>query len=423
VADAIAGREAPADDTKGFINRVAEQEKKRTKGDRVRERFDELSPLYRELLGDDADSRKQQALLLLAEAGFKFAGTAKPTMGMALADAMSGIPAGMSALAAQKAEREAKVKASALSQAVEDIGAEDTAARAEYLENLKGMQRIQLEAVKQMGQSGTIDKYAGAGLVQVETKDGSFVRHEFNPDDPVVAQARESRYTLTPGMPFVQVGGPSPRFLVTDPKERQKIMSRIVAYENALDTLRDVQSNIVGAYGGGAFLSNLRNNYLTPITPLSPNPRDAAKFNSIKAGINRMMVDLATADSEGRPSVFLQQESKRLLPDSPAKFFADAEVNIANLGALATMFKNRRQEFLTQLGIIDQQMTLSTPPTGTKNDPFVMPENPEQAANLTRFIANSVQTVTDPKYFVYIRDINGQVRAYRPEALRSSGAQ
>jgi hypothetical protein len=51
VADAIARREAPADDTKGFIDRVDAQEKQRTKGDRVRERFDELSPLYRELLG------------------------------------------------------------------------------------------------------------------------------------------------------------------------------------------------------------------------------------------------------------------------------------------------------------------------------------------------------------------------------------
>jgi hypothetical protein len=377
--------------------------------------------LYWELLGEDADSRKQQALLLLAEAGFKFAGTAKPTMGMALADAMSGIPAGMSALAAQKAEREAKVKASALSQAVEDIGAEDTAYRAQQLEMLKGLNRVRLESAKQAG--GDVVKNAGVGLRQVETKNGSFVSQYIDPDDPIVKRALESSYTLTPNNPFVTVTGPSPQSLIGSEKERTAAATRISALEDGLALVENIKNQLTGAYGPGAWLSDFNNNVLVPITPLNPNVKDAARFKSIDAGLNRLMVLLATADAEGRPSVFLQEESKKILPRGAGAFFQDAEVNAGRLNALHAMLLNRRQEVMAQLGFVGQNTLMDTPPTGTKNDPFVIPADEERRENMYGFLRGTVGKVTDPKARVYLQMPDGVTRVFPASEIRKLGVQ
>lgn len=417
--DALVQPTAPApDDTNDFIERVKEQEKKRTKGDRIRERFDELGPLYREILGDDADARKQQALLLLAEAGFKFAGTARPTMGMALAEALSGVPAGLSALAAQKADREAKIKSAALSQAVEDVGAEDAAARALQLEMLKGDYRILQEQAKRGGSVKLTD--GGAGLRVAETKDGSFLGYSIDPEDPTVKRAVTSRYTLTPNNPFVTVLGEAPQTPETDKSARVSLTKQLRDLDKAMGLIDTMKSNFTGAYGPGAWYSNFENNMLVPVSPLNPNVQDAGRMAAINQARNRLMTMLASVDTEGRTSVFAQEKVEAILPAPAGTFFQDAEVNAGRLNAMQALVQNQRQEVLAQLGYVTQEMVMNTPSTGTKNDPFTLPADEQGQANMLRFLGGTLGRVADPNALVYIRTPDGAVRPFRASELRAS---
>jgi hypothetical protein len=422
VADTIAGRQAPADDTSGFIERVAEQEKRRTKGDRIRERFDEISPLYKEILGDDADARKQQALLLLAEAGFRFAGTARPTMGMALAESLSGVPAGLSALAAQKAEREAKIKSAALSQAVEDIGAEDASARQLQLEMLKGDYRVLTEQAKRSG-GNTVLKDGAAGLRIAETKDGSFLGYSSDPEDPTVKRAVTSRYTLTENNPFVTVGGQAPQTPETDKGERTKLTRQVRDLEEALSILEGAKGQLTGAYGPGAWYSSFENNMLVPISPLNPNVADERRKTTINQSLNRLMAKIASADTEGRVSVQAQEWVNEVLPARAGQFFQDAEVNAARFNALQALLQNQRQNALAQLGFVSQELQMAPPATGTRNDPFVLGEVEQSQQRMLGFLGGTIGKVDNPNALVYIRTPDGAVRPFRASELRSIGGQ
>jgi hypothetical protein len=411
---------APADDTNAFIGRVAEQAKK-SRAERVRESYDELSPLYKELLGDDEGTRKTQALLLLAEAGFKFAGSTKPTMGMALGEALSGIPAGMSTLAAQKAEREAKLKAAALSQAVEGVADEDKAARALQLEALKGDYRILVEQAKNKG--GTVLKDGGAGLRVAETSNGSFMGYSIDPSDPTVQRAVTSRYTLTPNNPFVTVGGQAPQTPETDKSARVTLTKKVRDLDESLGILENIKAQLSGAYGPGAWYSSFENNMLVPITPLNPNVADEAKKTAINQGLNRLMTKIASADTEGRTSVFAQEQVNTILPAKAGEFFQDAEVNAGRFNALQALIMNQRQEALAQLGYVTQELTMNAPSTGTKNDPFSLPADEQGQANMLRFLGGTIGKVTDPNALVYIRTPDGTVRPFKASELRNTGGQ
>jgi hypothetical protein len=409
--------EAPADDTTSFIDRVTTEAKKRTRAERVREAYDELSPLYKEILGDDGDTRKQQALLLLAEAGFKFAGSTKPTMGMALGEALSGIPAGMSTLAAQKAEREAKLKAAALSQAVEGVADEDKAARALQLEALKGDYRILVEQAK--NNKGAVIKDGGSGLRVAEDKNGSFLGYSIDPKDPTVQRAVTSRFTLTPNNPFVTVGGEAPQAPETDKAARVTLLKKLRDLDSAVGLVENMKSNFAGAYGPGAWYSDFENNLLVPVSPLNPNVQDAAKIAAINQNRNRFITLLASADTEGRTSVYAQERVDGIMPAPAGTFFQDAEVNAGRLNALQALVLNQRQEVMAQLGYVTQEMTMNAPATGTKNDPFALPAEEQGQQNMLRFLGGTVGKVTDPNVDVYIRMPNGVVRPFKVGELRS----
>ena len=406
------------DETNAFINRVTTEAKKRTRAERVRESYEELSPLYKEILGDDGDTRKQQALLLLAEAGFKFAGSTKPTMGMALGEALSGIPAGLSTLAAQKAEREAKLKAAALSQAVEDVGAEDAAQRALQLKMLDGDYRILVEQAK--NNKGAVIKDGGSGLRVAEDKNGSFLGYSIDPKDPTVQRAVNSRFTLTPNNPFVTVGGEAPQAPETDKAARVTLLKKLRDLDSAVGLVENMKSNFAGAYGPGAWYSDFENNLLVPVSPLNPNVQDAAKIAAINQNRNRFITLLASADTEGRTSVYAQERVDGIMPAPAGTFFQDAEVNAGRLNALQALVLNQRQEVMAQLGYVSQELTMNAPATGTKNDPFALPAEEQGQQNMLRFLGGTVGKVTDPNVDVYIRMPNGVVRPFKVGELRSS---
>jgi hypothetical protein len=340
---------------------------------------------------------------------------------------MSGIPAGMSALAAQKAEREAKVKASALSQAVEDIGAEDTAARQMQLEMLKGDYRLLQAQAKRSG--GKITD-GGAGLRISEDGDGSFLSYSIDPDDPTVQRAVNSRYTLTPNSPYVSVRGESPQMLETDKASRVTLVKKLRDLDKAMGLIETMKSNLVGAYegqgpavGAGAWYSDLENNLLVPISPLNPNVQDATRNAAINQARNRLITMLATVDTEGRPSVFAQERIEQIMPAPAGTFFQDAEANAGRISALQALVQNQRQEVMAQLGWVTQELVMRPAPTGTKNDPFVIPADEERRENMYRFLRGTVGKVTGPDARVYLQMPDGVTRVFPVSEIRKLGVQ
>jgi hypothetical protein len=413
--------EASADDTTSFIDRVTTEAKKRTRAERVRESYDELSPLYKEILGDDADTRKQQALLLLAEAGFKFAGSTKPTMGMALGEALSGIPAGMSTLAAQKAEREAKLKAAALSQAVEGVADEDKAARALQLEALKGANRILVEQAKNSGGKVTD---GGVGLRVAEDGRGNFMGFSIDPNDPTVKRALTSRFTLNRDNPFVVDVGPVPQSYETDKGERIKLGVALRNLDNALVAVEQGKSELAGTQGPGAYISNFSNVVFSPVLPVAPNIEAQKRFSTINPILNRIAAGIANAQQTGRVAVQEMEWIREDMPSRAARFWKDPEIGATEWSALHAQLLNARQNVVSQLYDVPSELVMKVPATGTKNDPFVLPADEQGRANMVSFLSREFGKVTDPKARVYLRMPDGRVAPYNINTLRSElGAQ
>lgn len=396
--------------------------KEKTKMERIREAQAEYAPLYEELLGSDKEAAKMNALLLLSEAGLKLASTRKPTFAMALADAASGLPRGMAAIAAQERELGMKVKAASLQQAITDVDAQDKYAQAVRLQVLKGDYELLKEQAKK---GGGVTEDAGLGLRVTKTKDGSFVGSGIDPNDPSVKSAVASRFTLRDtDNPFVQNRGPAPTTVETDKTERVKLGATLRSLDNSLATLDNLKGVYTSAYGPGAWFSDKVNNLLVPVDPtglIKPNFDTADAATRISTGMNSIMKNIASANDGGRVAVQEQEwvrETAKGISD-PTRFFSDKELAAKQFGSTEAMLRNARQQVLTQLGFEGNDYVMNTPNTGTKNDPFVIPTSPEQQKVMFTFLGSTIGKLQDPRAVVYLRMPNGKVDAFNPLQLRA----
>ena len=396
--------------------------KEKTKMDRIRESQAEYAPLYEELLGGDKESAKTNALLLLSEAGLKLASTRKPTFAMALADAASGLPRGFAAIAAQERELGMKVKAASLQQAISDVDAQDKYAQALKLQVLKGDYDLLKEQAKQ---GGGVVKDAGMGLRVTETKNGTFVGTGIDPNDPTVKSAVQSRFTLRDtDNPFVENRGQAPTTIETDKAERVKLGNTLRSLDNSLSTLDNLKGVYTSAYGPGAWFSDKVNNLLVPVDPtgmIKPNFDTADAATRISTGMNSLLKNIASANDGGRVAVqeqeWVRETAKGI--SNPTAFFSDKELAAKQFGSTEAMLRNARQQVLTQLGYEGNDYVMNTPNTGTKNDPFVIPTNPEQQKTMFTFLGSTVGKLQDPRAVVHLRMPNGTVQQFNPTQLRA----
>ena len=129
-------------------------------GTRVKEGYNKLEPTFREILGDNKDDIRTNALLLLADAGFKFAGDKKATLAMSLSSALSGMPKGFAALLAQAKERDMKIKTAAMQQAVDNVNLRGRGDRA-YVYRRKPAVRVDGRAARQRRHRGPDRSHKG----------------------------------------------------------------------------------------------------------------------------------------------------------------------------------------------------------------------------------------------------------------------
>lgn len=395
----------------------------KTKMQRIKEGVSEYTPLFQELMGEDKEAAKTNALLLLAEAGFNLASTREPTFGMALAKSLAGVPKGFAAIAAQERELGMKIKGAALQQAISDVDTQDKYAQALQLEMLKGDMKILAEQAKK---GGTITEDGGAGLRVVKTRDGgSFVGTGIDAQDPTVQSAVQSRFTLRDtDNPFVENRGQAPTSIETDKSERVKLTNTLRSLDNSLSTLDNLKGVYANAYGPGAWFQDKVNNLLVPVLPntlVKPNFDVADASTRIQTGMNSIQKNIASANDGGRVAVQEQEWVRPIISGAadPVKFFQDKELAAKQFNSLEALLRNARQQVLTQLGYEKNDYVMRTPSTGTQSDPFVISSDPAQQKLMYTFLGSTIGKLQDPSALVYLRLPNGRVDAFNPVQLRA----
>jgi len=400
-------------------------------GTRVKEGYAKLEPTFREILGNNKDDIRANALLLLADAGFKLAGTKRANFAMALSESLSGMPKGFAALIAQSKERDMKIKTAAMQQAVDNVNLQDKYAMQTQIENLKGRYKKENTMLagdyklleEKIKTGGTLRKDGGMGLETYESKSGNMLGQTINPESPVVQSAIKSRFTLRDtDNPYVENRGPAPTTLETDKAERVKLGNTLRALDNSLSTLDNLKGSYAQVYGPGAWFTDKVNNLFVPVSGglIRPdvNQEDAAM--RIRTGMGQVLKNIASANDSGRVAV-QEQEWVRQTADGlikPEAFFKDKEIAAKGFASMEANLRNARQQVLTQLGYEGNDYVMSTPNTGTQNDPFTVPSDPEAQKRMFTFLGSTIGTIQDPRATVYVRMPNGTTQAFNPPALR-----
>jgi len=441
----------------------------KTRGERIRAEYKDLEPTFRELLGDTKADARTNALLLLADAGFKFASTYKPTMAMALSESLSGVPKGFAAIVAQAKDRDIKIKTAVLQEAVNSVNVQDKIARdfqleslriegrlansvlqarsreqlenirstnAQILENIKGGNTrantiltndlaIQLELVKNQG---LVEEDGGVGLTIVKDRKGSLVGSYIKPDangklPPEVEQAITSRWTLREtDNPFVDNLGNAPTTFERDKGERIKLNNTLRSLDNSLKSIDNIRGTYVAAYSPGTWVQDKINNIIVPVSggSVRPDVKQDAVVAQIRMTMNGLMKQIAAANDSGRVAV-QEQEWVREMTDAlnnPTAFFANKDRAAKLFAVIETQLRNSRQQVLTQLGFENRDFTMRVPQTGTETDPFVVPADPEGQKRMFTYLGSVYGSLQDPNAKVYVQKPNGKIDPFTPPQLR-----
>jgi len=395
--------------------------KQKTRAERTRAEYENMSPLFQEILGDNKEDIKTNALLLLADAGFKLASSRQPTFAMAVGEASAGIPRGLMALNAQAKDRELKIKTAALSQAFSTVQEEDKYIQQLTVDNNKAMNRAKELILKSDLENGqVIQKDGGGGRLVLEDKKGNYLGMKLNEDSPTVRAVRNSRFNLNEATnPYVTERGPAPT-MVVDKDALPDVLKGIQRIDRSLSAIDSVLDDIAGIYGPTSFFKDTYNKLIVPVTPLSPSLETADKKARIDKVLSNLSKQLASeGGGGGRESVQTQQWARDILPTLSAKFFSDPEVMLQEFQSLRTSLLNDRHVYITEAGYDGTERVMKAPALGTKNSPFVISSDPAEANRMYNFLAKTVGTVQDPKAVVFLRTPDNVLQPFTPAKLRS----
>jgi Fe-S cluster assembly iron-binding protein IscA len=428
---------APVDENKSLKDFIDKQLLRPTKSraERIRDEYNAVEPTFRELLGDTKNDMRTNALLLLADAGFKFATERKATPAMALASALSGMPKGFAALISQARDMNIKIKSAALEQAANSITQQDKLANDVQIAVLKGENKrkeILLQSdmdIRKLQYTDLAPVYTdgGVGLTVVKNKRGddlgSFIKVDPQTNQlPAEIQSMvDNPNTLRPVSPYVEDRGTPRTSMVRDSTSRIKLRDEVLNYDDALNTIDNMTSlylNSANKFGLKGWYSDVKNNLFVPIAPVEPNIADQKAITAINSARNQLQARLAKLGGYGTQVAVKELEMlDKILPDRAGTLFSDVEVNLANLNSLKTQMLNERQQRLVRLGVSNKDYVLTPPAMGTKNDPFVLSTDPEQNTAMETFLRSSIGQ-SHPTAVIHLRMPNGQVQTTTAGALR-----
>jgi hypothetical protein len=395
--------------------------KQKTRAERTRAEYENMSPLFQEILGDNKEDIKTNALLLLADAGFKLASSRQPTFAMAVGEASAGIPRGLMALNAQAKDRELKIKTAALSQAFSTVQEEDKYIQQLTVDNNKSLNKAKELILKNDLENGRIiKKDGGGGRLTLEDSKGNYLGMELNENSPTVRAVRNSRFNLNAATnPYVTERGPAPT-MVVDKDALPDVLKGIQRIDRSLSAIDSVLDDVAGIYGPASFFKDTYNKLIVPVTPLSPSLETADKKARVDKVLSNLSKQLASeGGGGGRESVQTQQWARDILPTLSAKFFSDPEVMLQEFQSLRTSLLNDRHVYITEAGYDGTERVMKAPALGTKNSPFVISSDPAEANRMYNFLAKTVGTVQDPKAVVFLRTPDNVLQPFTPAKLRS----
>jgi len=398
---------------KAFDERAAKG-KPLSKIERIKASQAEYGPLFEELLGSDKESAKINALLLLSEAGLKLAGSTKPTVAMSLSESFAGVPRGIAAIAAQERELALKTKSASLQQAISDVSSEDAAAAARQKLVLEYTMKEQLEKAKQGG-GNVIYENAGAGGRIGKDKAGNYKGFfiDSNSDDyKDIAENPILVNNFTSTNPFAKDLGKATTVTVQSLKKREEIQEKMNLLTGLIAKVDTGLGQVTNAFSPGTFVNNLANNVVVPLVPnfiLRPDVDQAATI----AVLNNVFSDITRGNAEvgGKLSVqgekWARENAKAI--KEPAGLLKNPELAAKVFGTIKTGYLNEYAQLASQLGIGTRNIVVTTPPTGTKNDPFVIPSDAAGQQQMLNYLRINFGAVDDPKAMIYVRNPDGKI--------------
>jgi len=412
--------------TNEFINENLIKPKELSRIDRIKAAQEEYTPLYKELIGDSSADAKTNAMLLLADAGFKLASTYKPTFAMAVSESAKDLPRGLANIIAQDRDRDIKLKTAALTQAISDVQQEDAYKQRTREKILDIDKAILVEQAKQLKDKKEVAKRGELGLINIETKDGSFVRTEIDPNNSFVKSVLGSNYRFNErANPFVVNRGIAPTTVVEDGKQRLEVADNMGRIEDALGVIGEIEDDLKNAYSPGTWFSDKVNNIFVPLVPdaiKAPNLDVAATSAKLQTNFNRLMkLSAATERGGGRLSNYAEQIEREANKgySNPTGLLEDPEIAAKSVAAIKTNLLNAWNREATRTGIVQYERVMSIPNIGTKNDPFVLSRDPEQQQVMLNFLGSTFGRAQDPKAVVYLNRGAAGIKAYSPSELRA----
>jgi len=346
-----------------------------------RERVKERMGIYQELLGDDDEMRKAQALFILAEGALNMAAARGGNTADKIARGLKGVPSAFGALGAEKAKQDMAIKTAAISSVEQEMRDEakysaalvnqltrfnaqnaDLMTQAKFLHETHGMSPARALELARLIKSGMIESDKDTGDLLDKTG-----RIFYSPTLPL--QDGDVGY-VPPNAPFVSVR--EQRLTPLTRKERgDAIAKKRANQELVLDIER-----LFGSKGFETMYGPLAKvqSGLTSITvPFIGETRftdvQQQQLRNVAQQLNNEVRRLNVVN-EGRPSVWDQQQAKTLESD-PSAFLNSPEQSFATLN-------NFRVRAINEINRIDHQLNpdkvplrqLDIIPLGTSQDPI-----------------------------------------------------
>jgi hypothetical protein len=373
--------EAAKEETREALDEDVDGTGGRAKPKDFRERVKERMGIYQELLGDDNEMRKAQALFILAEGALNMAAARGGNTADKIARGLKGVPSAFGALGAEKAKQDMAIKTASISSVEQEMRDEakysatlmnqlarfnsqnaDLLAQAKYLQEAHGMSPPRALELARLIKGGMIESDKDTG--DLLDKTGKIF---YSPTLPL--QDGDVGY-VPPNAPFVS--SREQRLTPLTRKERgEAIAKKRANQELVLDIERLFSSQGFETMYGP--LAKVQSGLTSITVPFIGETRftdvQQQQLRNVAQQLNNEVRRLNVVN-ENRPSVWDQQQAKTLESD-PGAFLNSPEQSFATLN-------NFRVRAINEINRVDHQLNpdkvplrqLDIIPLGTSNDPI-----------------------------------------------------
>jgi len=362
-----------------------------TPGKGFRERVQDKISIYKDVLGDDENTRQAQALFLLAEAALNVGSAGGRSVGESLIKGLKGLPAGLSALGAEKTKQDLAIRSAAISAVEGEMAAEakqgtqlmlkimdlnaknaDTNTIAQYLVDTQNFSPEKATQVARLSKAGAIKSNDAGEMVDLT---GRVISSPYR-----LAEGDVGFLPSDGSMPFVSVGKRS--LVPATPKDRPALATEMGNNQSMVSGIERVMQlpAFESMFGPVSKVQSGLTTVLTPFfgadVPFTNLSKDVQK--NVAMELRNELIQL-NARNTSRPSVWEQKQVEKFVGDpnailtSPEEFFG--------------VLNNFRVKAINRANEIEHQLTgaplkqLEYIPMGTSKDPL----QAKDAAYLSEF--------------------------------------